>query len=142
VKLFLDTSSLIKLYYKEEDTSLLDRAFDTYSIQEMFLSDISLVEFHSAIYKKVRMKDLTLQNADDILTSFLSDQNKFKFIPINNEIIKIAQTLIEKYGAKGLRALDAIQFASIWNNRALIDLVISNDKLLNSLLITEGIKIL
>lgn len=142
MKLFLDTSSLIKLYYKESGTERLDEIFNQYLIQDIFLSAISITEFYSAIYKKVRTKDLTSQNATDILTSFNSDQNKYSFINVDSEVIKTSQMLLGKYGVKGLRSLDAIQFASVYNTKDLIDSVVSDDKLFNSFLIAEGIKIL
>lgn len=142
MKLFLDTSSLIKLYYKESGTERLDEIFNQYLIQDIFLSAISITEFYSAIYKKVRTKDLTSQNATDILTSFNSDQNKYSFINVDSEVIKTSQMLLGKYGVKGLRSLDAIQFASVYNAKDLIDSVVSDDKLFNSFLIAEGIKIL
>lgn len=87
------------------------------------------------------MKDLSLQNGDDILGSFIADNDKFTFIPINSDVIKTSQMLLVKYGLKGLRALDAIQFASVYNIRDTINIVVSDDKLLNSFLILEGIKI-
>jgi uncharacterized protein len=141
VKLFLDTSSLIKLYYKEDGTSRLDQIFLSSSVKQIFLSEISITEFYSAIYKKVRTKDLTQQNANDILDSFKADQNKFTFIPVNSEVIGYSQILLMKYGPKGLRALDAIQFASVYTVRNTINRAISDDKLLNSFLALEQIKI-
>jgi len=140
VKLFLDTSSLIKLYYKEEGTERLDHIFAKYSVKEIFLSEISITEFFPAIYKKVRTKDLSLQNADDILNSFVADKDKFTFIPVDTEIIMLSQKLLEKYGLRGLRALDAIQFASVNSVRNVIGVAISDDKLLNSFLRAEAIK--
>ena len=59
MKIFLDTSSLIKLYHFESGTDYLDQIFEEYIISEIFLSDIAKVEFNSAIWKKVRTKDLT-----------------------------------------------------------------------------------
>jgi len=141
VKLFLDTSSLIKLYYQEDGTDKLDRVFGEYIIEEIFLSEISITEFYSAIYKKVRTNDLSLQNASDILSSFANDQAKFSFIPINSRIISLSKELLEKYGVLGLRALDALQLASVLSARNDIDMAISNDLLLNSFLKSEGINI-
>ena|GEM_PF-1601555 len=114
MKLFLDTSSLIKLYYQEDGTDKLDRVFGEYIIEEIFLSEISITEFYSAIFKKVRTNDLSLQNASDILSSFANDQAKFSFIPINSRIISLSKELLEKYGVLGLRALDALQLASFF----------------------------
>lgn len=141
MKLFLDTSSLIKLYYQEDGTDKLDRVFGEYIIEEIFLSEISITEFYSAIYKKVRTNDLSLQNASDILSSFANDQAKFSFIPINSRIISLSKELLEKYGVLGLRALDALQLASVLSARNDIDMAISNDLLLNSFLKSEGINI-
>ena len=141
MKLFLDTSSLIKLYYKEDGTAKLDKIFVDYVVEEIFLSEISITEFFSAIYKKVRTKDLSLQNADDVLGAFTNDKDKFTFIAVDNAVISTSQVLLKKYGLKGLRALDAIQFASAYSIREQIDFVVSDDKLLNSFLTHEGIKI-
>jgi len=142
VKLFLDTSSLIKLYYTEEGTAHIDRIFNENQVEEVFLSEISITEFYSAIYKKVRTRDLSLQNANDILTSFNKDEDKYTFVSLDRNVINESQKLLKKYGIEGLRSLDAMQFASIISIRSLIDYVISNDKLFNSFLISEGIKIL
>lgn len=142
MKLFLDTSSLIKLYYTEEGTAHIDRIFNENQVEEVFLSEISITEFYSAIYKKVRTRDLSLQNANDILTSFNKDEDKYTFVSLDRNVINESQKLLKKYGIEGLRSLDAMQFASIISIRSLIDYVISNDKLFNSFLISEGIKIL
>lgn len=141
MKLFLDTSSLIKLYYKEDGTARLDKIFVNHVVEEVFLSEISVTEFFSAIYKKVRTKDLSLQNANDVLGAFTDDKDKFTFITIDSAVIGTSQTLLQKYGLKGLPALDAIQFASAYSVRNQIDFVVSDDKLVNSFLTHEGIKI-
>ncbi|MGZ3755810.1 MAG: type II toxin-antitoxin system VapC family toxin [Mucilaginibacter sp.] len=141
MKLFLDTSKLIKLYFKEEDTSDLDQLFTNYSITKIYLSEISKVEFFSAIYKKARTKTLTLKNANDIITAFVSDEEKYSFIAINEAIINSSQKLIEKYGAGGLRTLDALQLSAACSISHIIDAALSNDKLLNSFLEAENILI-
>ena len=141
MKLFLDTSTLIKLYFKEEDTFELDKLFSTYSITKIYLSEISKVEFFSAIYKKVRTKNLTLKNANDIITAFVSDEEKYRFIPINEDIINSSQKLIEKYGVSGLRTLDALRLAAVCSISHIVDIALSNDKLLNSFLEAENVLI-
>jgi len=49
MKLFLDTSSLIKLYHNEVGTDVLDKILEYNEIDEIYLSDIAKVEFSSAI---------------------------------------------------------------------------------------------
>jgi predicted nucleic acid-binding protein len=141
VKIFLDTSSLIKLYYNEVGTSSLDKLFSDNVITEIFISEITKTEFFSAVYKKLRTKDLLLENANNILDAFVKDEHQYNLVLINSDIINISQMFIEKYGVKGLRSLDAIQLASIYSIRNSIDLAISGDKLLNTFLLSEQIKI-
>jgi predicted nucleic acid-binding protein len=140
VKIFLDTSSLIKLYFREEGTANLDKIFTENIVTEIFVSEITKTEFFSAIYKKLRTNELVLKNATDILGAFLADENKYNFILINSEIIKVSQTLIEKYGVAGLRSLDAIQLACACSIKGIIDIAITDDKLLNKFLMSERIK--
>jgi len=61
MKIFLDTSSLFKLYHKEDGTAELEMLFSTVPITTVFLSEISKIEFASAIWKKVRSKEITEQ---------------------------------------------------------------------------------
>lgn len=102
MKIFLDTSSLIKLYHNEIGTDILDRLFEDNEVGEIFLSDIAKVEFTSAIWKKVRTKDLTSDEATDIIASFLDDYDKYTFIDVDSELISIARDLVVKYGLKGV----------------------------------------
>ncbi len=49
MKIFLDTSSLFKLYHQETGTEELARVFSQFKITHVFLSEISKVEFSSTI---------------------------------------------------------------------------------------------
>ncbi|GAB1450411.1 hypothetical protein MASR2M47_04670 [Draconibacterium sp.] len=140
MKIFLDTSSLIKLYHFETGTELLDKVFEDNIIHEIFLSDIAKVEFTSAIWKKVRTKDLTPFEATGILESFYDDYDKYTFIGIDSELISHARDLVVKYGLKGLRTLDSFQLASIVKVKTGLSFTISADDLLKSLIELEGIK--
>lgn len=139
MKLFLDTSSLIKLYYKEEDTANLDELFLKYTITTIYLSELSKVEFFSAIYKKVRTKSLTVKNANDIIYSFSDDERNYQFIACDESIVTSSKKLIEKYGLTGLRSLDAIQLASAISIKPTLDIALTGDILLKRFLIKEGL---
>lgn len=141
MKIFIDTSALIKLYFNEEDTPRLDKLFSENIITEISISELTKIEFFSAIYKKLRTKDLQSQNANDILSAFVADETKYKVVLIDSEIVRNSQKLIEKYGVNGLRSLDAIQLASACSLRGNLDYALSGDKLLNQFLLDEGIKI-
>lgn len=58
MKVYLDTSSLLKLYHFEEGSDILDNLFANNPITDIFLSEIAKIEFASAIWKKVRTKEL------------------------------------------------------------------------------------
>ena len=140
MKIFLDTSSLIKLYHTEKGTAELDKLLDENLIQEIYLSEISKIEFNSAIWKKVRTKDLTPEVAVDIIDSFQSDYANYSFIPTNNHLLTLARDLVAKYGLAGLRTLDSVQLASIISVRDELDMAVTSDDLLRTLIIKEGIE--
>ena len=140
MKIFLDTSSLIKLYHFEIGTDYLDKLFEDNSISEIFLSVIAKVEFTSAIWKKVRTKDLTEKEANSIINSFEKDYENFTFIDLDADIVILAKDLVFKYGLKGLRTLDSFQLASILKIKSKLSLAVTADELLKSLIKEEGIK--
>lgn len=139
MKIFLDTSSLIKLYHNEIGTDILDKIFEDNEVGEIFLSDIAKIEFTSAIWKKVRTKDLTSDEATDIINSFCDDYDKYTFIDVNSELLSIARDLVIKYGLKGLRTLDSIQLASIIEVKTGLSFAVTADDLLKSFIKLEEI---
>jgi uncharacterized protein len=50
MKLFLDTSSLFKLYHQEDGTDELESMFTQQKITHIYLSEIAKVEFTSTIW--------------------------------------------------------------------------------------------
>lgn len=49
MRIFLDTSSLFKLYHEEEGTQDLENLFLTTKISRIYLSELAKVEFASTI---------------------------------------------------------------------------------------------
>lgn len=133
MKLFLDTSTLFKLYHHELGTQDMDNVFSENDVTDVFISSITKVEFISAIYKKVRMQELNLNDAGQIISLFDNDSKKYVIIPVTNIAIENAKLLILKYGQDGLRTLDAIQLASAIEVRELVDKYFTSDKLLFTL---------
>jgi uncharacterized protein len=112
MKIFLDTSSLFKLYHREEGTSELEQVFSKAKVTTVFLSEISKIEFSSTIWKKVRTKEITELDAQKTVSLFESDFGKYAFITIDSLLIEQANILISKYGKQGLRTLDSIQLST------------------------------
>ena len=136
---FLDTSTLIKLYYREDDSEQLANQISE-KAQEIFLFEITKVEFTSAIWKKVRTGDITSEIAKQVIECFENDYNKFKWIFADSTIIEISNQLFRKYGQTSLRTLDALQLGSCISAKEEIDVFLTHDKFLNELFNKEGFK--
>ena len=140
MKAYLDTSSLIKLYHNEVDSEKIFNAI--INVEELYLSEIAILEFCSAIWKKVREGTLREKLAIEVIQCFEDDYENFEWIQINSKIIENAFNLIMKYGDKGLRTLDSIQLASAKELKNENCIFLTSDKLLETLFIEEELKII
>ena len=139
MKVFLDTSSLFKLYHKEAGTTDLENMFSTLKITEVFLSEISKIEFVSTVWKKIRTKEITEPEGLTTLNLFDNDANKYTFIATNTIILENARILIKKYGMQGLRTLDSIQLATCVTLSQYANTFFTADNLLNFFFKAEGL---
>ena len=73
MKLFLDTSALIKLYHKEQDSELVEDIFIQRKATHIFLSELAKIEFASAIWKKERKNEIDKSQAERTIILFKSD---------------------------------------------------------------------
>ena len=137
--IYLDTSSLFKLYHYEDGTDELDKLFAENNISEILLSEISKIEFTSTVWKKIRMRDLDEERGTKLLHLFREDRDKYTFIEVSNEIIKLSVELIKKYGSFGLRTLDSIQLATAQKYKDKINYGKTSDKILGELLSKIGV---
>lgn len=140
MKIFLDTSSLFKLYHDEEGTKDLELLFSKVKITEIYLSEITKVEFSSTIWKKVRTKEITIKQAEETLMLFALDFERYNFVPTDNLILNQAITLIQKHGKVGLRTLDGVQLSTCLSLKNQADAFFTADKLLHFLISEEGLK--
>src|SRR5674476_453793 len=132
MKLYLDTSSLFKLYHSEPGSEEMDSVFADNEITGIFLSEITNVEFISAVFKRVRMKELSMNDAEQLIKLFDNDLKKYTIVPVSSATLENAKLLILKYGQEGLRTLDALQFASAIEVKNLVSKYLTSDKLLLS----------
>jgi uncharacterized protein len=140
MKIFLDTSSIFKLYHQEIGTVELENVFNRMNITHIFLSEITKIEFTSTIWKKVRTKEISVEQAEITLALFENDFKKYNFISTNSLIIEQARILVAKYGIQGLRTLDGIQLSTCVFLKNKVDVFFSADKLLSVLIEKEGLK--
>ncbi len=137
MRIFLDTSSLFKLYHEEVDSYEVIKFLEDNKVTKIFISEISILEFDSIVWKKVRKHEFDKTIALELIKLFEKDLNnndddKFSVILLNKELINLAKKLFEKYGNYGLRSLDAIQFASALSVKSEASKSLSPDKLLQT----------
>lgn len=140
MKIFLDTSALFKLYHQEAGTVQLEAVFTQANITHVFLSEIAKVEFASAIWKKVRTKEISEQQARTTLQLFEEDFRNYSFIVTDSLILEEARMLMTKYGTQGLRTLDSIQLSTCCMLSGQVDVFFTADALLQTLLEAEGLR--
>ena len=139
MKIFLDTSSIFKLYHRETDTVELERNLSAISISSIYLSEIAKVEFTSTVWKKVRTKEITELEGQTTLDLFELDFVKYNFVTTDSIIIEQARILTSKYGTQGLRTLDSVQLSTAVSLYRQVNIFLTADKLLKSLFLSEGL---
>lgn len=139
MKIFLDTSSLFKLYHQEAGTEELERIFLEAKITHIYLSEITKIEFTSTIWKKVRTKEISIEQAAITLQLFDHDVPKYNFVTFDSLILEQARNLTVKYGVEGLRTLDSIQLSTCISLVKVVDGFYTSDKLLKTLIESEGL---
>ncbi len=137
--IFLDTSTLVKLYYNEHDSEQLVETI-TNKADEIFLFEIAKVEFVSAIWKKVRTNDIEKEIAVKVIECFEDDYDKFNWIYADSQIVEISKNLFQKYDTTSLRTLDALQLGACLKAKKQIDVFLTNDDFLKELLEKESLK--
>ncbi|MCV6636636.1 type II toxin-antitoxin system VapC family toxin [Candidatus Albibeggiatoa sp. nov. NOAA] len=78
---FLDTSSLLKLYHYEKGTQELTNQLA--DAEAIYLSELTILEFTSAIWKKVRMREIDKDKAAKVISCFQNDSNKFQWVALD-----------------------------------------------------------
>lgn len=139
MKVFLDTSSLVKLYHQEIDSETIQDYLLENNVEEIYLSELAKLEFCSAIWKKFREGKIGKEIVSEVVLCFQDDYNKFNWIKINADIIEQALKMLMKYGSKGLRTLDSLQFSSALKLKDAKCAFITSDNLLKSLFKEEGL---
>lgn len=140
MNLFLDTSTLVKLYHEEEGTHEIDNFIKTHKVENFYISEITSLEFTSAVYRKMRMKEISPDQAENLLTLFSNDLANYFIIRVDSQLINKAAELLETHRERNLRTLDAIQLACMLIGRDTINVAMSNDQRLLEIMKLEGIR--
>lgn len=136
--IYLDTSSLVKLYI-EEAGSIEVREW---AVEAEILSTCAVAypETISALYKRLRRKDMSGKEFKAITAKFSKEWNDFAIIDFD-EIE--AGRLVEKYGLRGFDAIHLSSSKILKNGATGVELAFSSfDRELNKAASMEGFKVL
>ncbi|QQL49244.1 type II toxin-antitoxin system VapC family toxin [Mucilaginibacter ginkgonis] len=141
MNIYIDTSSLFKLYHEESGSDELLKYLEAVQSLNFFISAITPIEFTSTLYKKLRTKEIDLNTLQVLEDCFRTDIDKFQIVPISAGISQLTSQLFSRYGQRGLRSLDALQLCSSLLVKPIIDVVITSDNLLSSFFRSEGFEV-
>lgn len=107
MRLYLDTSALVKLYVEEEGSPLVRKAVE--EAEAVATSIIGYVEARAAFARRHREKRISLPDYRRVIRDFESDWDRYLVLQATDILIRRAGRLAE---AHNLRAYDAIHLAS------------------------------
>jgi len=107
LRLYLDTSALVKLYVEEEGSPLVRKAVE--EAETVATSIVGYVEARAAFARRHREKTISLLDYRRVIRDFESDWGRYLILQVTDVLIRQAGRLTE---AHKLRAHDAIHLAS------------------------------
>ncbi|MFP4427760.1 MAG: type II toxin-antitoxin system VapC family toxin [Desulfovermiculus sp.] len=105
--LYLDTSSLVKLYVEESGSNLVDRLVNSSRI--IATSIVAYAEARAAFARRHREKSLSAIHYDHVKQELRQDWPNYCVVQAHQDVVLGAGDLAEKYA---LRGFDAIHLAS------------------------------
>ncbi len=135
--LYLDTSSLVKLYISETHSTLVKKWVEEAEI--VATCRVAYPEMISALSRRFREGDLTKKEYELLINRFSGEWNRFASIDFNE---LEAGSLAKKYGLRGFDAvhLSSVKLLKTQNN---ISLAFSSfDEMLNKAAAGEEIEVL
>ncbi len=132
MNLFLDTAALVKLYHDEDGTENLSNFINEYSSDLILtISDLIILEFHSAILRRVRMKQISVDLARQLFEELNKDIAWMNISEVDKSVKTEAANLLSTHApTKNFRTLDSLQLATaiVAHERLPIDYFITADE--------------
>jgi len=144
-KYFFDTSAIVKRYHREDGSDLIDRLFAE-SDAEFVISDISIIEFYSALSLKVRVGEIDEENFMSLRKLFSQDIKRglYEVAEFANAEKLESTKLLLKYAKKhSLKTLDAMQLSVVKSvNKPEVKAVVCADEKFCKTIALEGFSVL
>lgn len=97
MRLYLDTSALLKLYVEEDDSDFVEGAVQ--ATETTATSIITYVETRSAFSRR-RRDGLTLADYHRVVREFDREGERYFVIPVTDSLVKSAGKLAETHGLR------------------------------------------
>ena len=105
--LYLDTSSLVKLYVEEKDSSQIANLVGASNVTATSL--VAYAEARAGFARRFRERAFTANEYRLLLSSLNEDWGNYLILKVTNELVRRAGDLAEKHA---LRGFDAIHLSS------------------------------
>jgi len=106
---YLETSALVKLYFREQGTDRLIAVTATSTGNQLTILSLAKAEFRSMVRRRQRNGEIAAKIADWLTETFqMHVDTRFLVQPVTDYAVDLACTLIDRHN---LRAYDAIQLA-------------------------------
>jgi uncharacterized protein len=107
---YLDTSALVKRYVAEQGSAWVEALAAS---EPVAVSSLAAVELASALARRTREGDLTLEERDSIFRSFIEDARQYVMLAVTKPMTEDTATILLTSPASiPLRALDALHLAA------------------------------
>jgi uncharacterized protein len=109
MKLFINTSALIKFFHQEQGSKRMVELMSS-DINEIWISELAVIEFKSALFRLFRNNEINEEDLNSAIQGFDEYLKSLNIEPLRRAIVIEAELLIKNYGKNfGIRTLDALQ---------------------------------
>lgn len=142
MKYYLDTSSIVKIYHPEEGSKESLKLYQGSST--LCISELSVLEFISVVYRKLRENDIDSKTAGELVLKFREDiETRYELLNFSPLVFEEASQVLEIYGkSHALRTLESIQFAFFLIYCEKDDVFVCSDKRLTSVVSLDGHRVM
>ena len=137
MRLYFDTSALLKKYIAEIGSDNVDKLF--LSATEIYISTIGKIETISSLRRLQIEKEINQNDYDVLKKEIIHDFKFYHLIDISDDVILSSVNTIDKYQ---LKSLDSIHLGSALSIKINIDFFVSCDKKLLNAAKKEGFNII
>ena len=135
MRVFADTSALLKRYVEEQGTEAVEQILQRAS--DLIVSALTLVEAMSALRRRNVAGELATKDYQSVREDLLVDLADMEWVPIDERTLTAAVHLVE---VRGLRTLDSLQLACALASAP--DLFLCADRVLLAAAAREGLSVL